>query len=96
MKYTEQYLCQSFYDNGAVQDCTCGKCGFLKGHKYLCAIGSTKTTEQINDYRVAIWDGNLFSFTNGSYSNTELNFREQIGSNITTVLKAKLIDDIDF
>jgi len=27
MKKTDQYKCQSYYDDDILQDCTCGKCG---------------------------------------------------------------------
>lgn len=95
----EQYLCKSYYDdNNILQDCTCGKCaGFIKGEQYLCAIGTTLTGNHTKDYEVGVFTGrNTFSFKNGAYSNIELGFRKGMSSNITIVIEAKLIDEIDF
>lgn len=68
---------------------------FEDGEEYLCAIGTT-LSDVIDYYSVGIYRRGLFSFKNGSYSNTELDFRKALSNNITTVLKAKKISDIDF
>lgn len=69
----------------------------MKSGRYLCAIGEA-TSDRINDYKIGMYDkdNKTFSFFNGSYNRTELKYREKIGSNISCVLFAKHIDDIEF
>ena len=69
---------------------------FRDGEKYLCAIGTALDDEKILSYDVGTFNKNRNAFSfHGCYSTQWLNFREKIGSCITTVLKAKLIDDIE-
>lgn len=76
------------------------KNNFVKGETYLCAIGVVGHEiffREINEYLVGVWTGDCFSFNNnGPYQNTKLNFRKKIGGNCSTVLRVKLIKDIDF
>ena len=64
--------------------------------QYLCAIGTILNNE-IKDYSVGTYYkfNDLFSFKNGCGANTELFFNKKDGSNITCVLKVKLIDEIE-
>ena len=63
---------------------------------YICAIGNM-FNEKITNYKVGTFDKErqTFSFSNGAYANTELKFRESIGSSYCCVLLCKNIDDIE-
>ena len=64
--------------------------------EYLCAIGTT-LSDKINYHAVGVLvHDDVYSFTNGSYANTELALNRKLGSSITCVLKVKKIDDIEF
>jgi hypothetical protein len=69
----------------------------MKNGQYLCALGNT-LDDKITSYDVGTFseDRQTFSFRNGSYNSTELNFNKKIGSSIACVVKAKLISDIEF
>jgi len=73
----------------------------LSNGQYLCAIGTiwqSEVQDKIDNYRVGRYDNSrqTFSFSNGSYSDTELCFREKMGGNITCVVAVKEINEIDF
>jgi len=62
-------------------------------NKYLCVIGIDGKT---NDFKVGNYnkDRDSFSFSNGSYGDTEL-FNEPKASNATYVMSATLLDEIN-
>jgi len=68
---------------------------FEEGKQYVCALGTT-LSDDIKDYAVGRYQRGVFSFSNGSYSNTEYRFNEKMGSNIACVLRATPIDEIEF
>lgn len=62
---------------------------------YLCGIGHYQT-ENIDTYRVGIYEGNgWFSFPNADYGRNELGFHKTSNGNANCVLAIKSVDDIE-